>query len=229
MTEMKGPAGAPNPVAALITQPIASKVHADLLMEGVARVPDVIADHDLNGRVGQMVKQLRMQVQKLEAERKAIVGPINEGVKRINARFAIPKDLLNGAIQTLQRRSTAFLLEQERLAREKEAEMRALQEEAALEQAEALQETGQHEEATEAIEEAVEIQPIVVAETQSKSELGVTTSLRDNWTWDVMDSNLIPREYLTIDTVKVNKAVRGDKVREIPGLNIWNDRQSRSV
>lgn len=43
----------------------------------------------------------------------------------------------------------------------------------------------------------------------------------EKWDWEVVDFNLIPREYLTIDEVAINKAVRAMKDKtDIPGIKV---------
>lgn len=44
------------------------------------------------------------------------------------------------------------------------------------------------------------------------------------WTFEVTDENLIPREFLTIDSAKVRKAI-GEGTREINGIRIYEDLQ----
>ncbi len=43
---------------------------------------------------------------------------------------------------------------------------------------------------------------------------------RKDWTWKLTDVDKIPREYLVIDTVAINKDVKGG-AREIPGIEIF--------
>jgi hypothetical protein len=42
------------------------------------------------------------------------------------------------------------------------------------------------------------------------------------WTYEVIDANLLPREYLVVNTTAINTAVKGG-VREIPGVRIYED------
>ncbi len=48
------------------------------------------------------------------------------------------------------------------------------------------------------------------------------TPVRKDWVWEVADNSYdIPRKYLMLDTVMVNKAVKQGGIREIPGLRIF--------
>ena len=47
-----------------------------------------------------------------------------------------------------------------------------------------------------------------------------STYMRTDWVWELINSAEIPREYLMIDTVKINTAVRAG-IRAIPGIRIF--------
>lgn len=53
------------------------------------------------------------------------------------------------------------------------------------------------------------------------------SALKSHWTWkySIFDESKIPREWLCVDTTKIQRAVtrRDDPVREIPGVEIWHD------
>jgi hypothetical protein len=50
----------------------------------------------------------------------------------------------------------------------------------------------------------------------------VTVSTQTVWIYEVADLSKVPREYLDIDTVKVNQAIKAG-VRDIPGLKIRSE------
>lgn len=243
-----------NPIAAIVRQPIEAKPRADQLMTAAGSVPELITDHDTNGMVGDLIKQIRSHVRRLEDERKALTGPIGEGVRRINARFKQVTEPLNEAMKALGGRSTAFLQEQDRMARAKEERLRKEQDDAAQAQAlamerkatelkaqaEELDKAGnaalaeekaaeaehQTAQAEEVLEEGAEgIAPVVVNPKASRGDCGSTTSLRDNWKWELIDKGQVPTKFLIVDEKLLNKLVRQANYpfREIPGIRIYNE------
>ncbi len=62
----------------------------------------------------------------------------------------------------------------------------------------------------------IEVQKVVI-----KTSTGRSFSTRLEWTFEVIDKSRVPAEYLEVDTVKVNQAIKIDGVREIPGLRIY--------
>jgi hypothetical protein len=48
--------------------------------------------------------------------------------------------------------------------------------------------------------------------------------LRDNWKWEAVNLAAVPREYLMLDTTKINGVVRAMKSQtNIPGIRVFND------
>ena len=144
---------------------------------------------------------------KLEKLRKDFVKPINKLTKDIkkmtdDARAELEeekariKGLLSGYMQELQR---------------KEQEERERQAQIAMENERKLQE----------FEEKVEDNPFAefiappkleeVKEVEVKQPVKTAIRTRTNWTYEIIDENLIPREFLMVDTVKLNKYVKEHK------------------
>jgi hypothetical protein len=57
--------------------------------------------------------------------------------------------------------------------------------------------------------------------TRIRGDYGATAYVRRNWTFEVVDLDRVPREYMSLDTEVVREAINKDKVREIPGLRIF--------
>jgi len=55
---------------------------------------------------------------------------------------------------------------------------------------------------------------------EMKPEQAPIIQERKTWTFDIVDSSKIPRQYMTPDTVEINKAIRTGK-RSIKGLKIY--------
>jgi hypothetical protein len=57
--------------------------------------------------------------------------------------------------------------------------------------------------------------------TRIRGDYGATAYVRRSWTFEVVDLDQVPREYMSLDTEVVREAINKDKVREIPGLRIF--------
>lgn len=221
---MDTPDAAVNPIAKMIARPIEAAPRANELLRGFENAPAVIVDKETAGHVGQLIKMMRTHVKTLEDERKFITAPILEGKKRVDARFKVVTDPLNDAIADLNKRNSVYLTEQARLAKEAEDNIRRQQEEEAIQEAARLEEEGEHEQAADVVSEAVDgVAPIVQKVEKVRGDYGATTALRDHWVCDVEDISKLPKEYLIPNMAVLNKAVRSDGVREIPGCKIWNN------
>jgi len=109
--------------------------------------------------------------------------------------------------------------EDEALACAREAETRALNAKTAAERKEAEAEAN-----AIMAKAAVQEEKIVAAAPVIPQAVRVQDqTLRDNWTFDVIDEALIPREYLVPDFVKIGKVVRVMKAMTvIPGIRPYN-------
>ena len=143
------------------------------------------------------------------------------------ARFLDPIILL---INTIDSNVKSFKREQERIAFEqqeklrREAEEKARKEKEALEKrAEKWEEKGNADKAEELREKAQEVEPLVatVAPTYSKMK-GDTT--RKTWRAEIVDVNIIPREYMIPDIQTLNALARTKKgTIKIAGVKFYEE------
>ena len=140
--------------------------------------------------------QIKQAIKIIEDKRKEITAPLNVSLKTVNAMF--------------KRLSTPFI-EADRIVRNKVMDFRQAQEEKAQKGLERRQKIQAAHEA-----KGHEVHEI----TAPKIEVAKTTVTTKRWTFEIVDVNKVPREYLVIDSVAVNKAIR-DGIREIGGLNIF--------
>ena len=140
--------------------------------------------------------QIKQAIKTIEDKRKEITKPLNASLKATNAMF-----------KTL---STPFV-EADRIVRDKVMDFRQEQEEKAQKELERRQKIQAAHEAKG--HETHEI-------TQPKAEVAKTTVTTKRWTFEVVDGDKVPREYLVLDSTAVNKAIRNG-VREIGGLDIF--------
>lgn len=108
--------------------------------------------------------------------------------------------------------------EKERRERERklQEEMKKKQEDALLEEAERTQD--------ESILDRQIITPAIKIENSAKAE-GV--SYRGVYCYEIVDPELIPREYLMVDDKKIGQIVRATKATiNIPGVKVWKDKST---
>lgn len=81
----------------------------------------------------------------------------------------------------------------------------------------------------------VEAKPLEIAPTAAptyvppprkttRAETGATTTVKKVWTYQLRDLSKVPTSYLVLDSAKVRAAIR-DGVRDIPGIEIYQDEQ----
>jgi hypothetical protein len=154
-------------------------------------------------------------------------------------RFRIPPD---SEYRRIKADIGNFLAEQDRLKREAEhrvwmaeqekikaeAEARRVAEEA-LKKAAALEAKGQNKKAEQVlnkaaaqetkISETIKVNSVAAAAPIPPSVKTVGISTREDWDIELIDINLVPREYLMFDEVKVRRVVRASKgAVQIPGV-----------
>ena len=118
----------------------------------------------------------------------------------------------------------AFVNEQRRKAEEEERrqreEARKKAEQEQLEAAIQAEAEGDKEAAEAIIQEPVYVPPI-----QVKAEIPKVSgfSVREQWTFEIVDEKKIPREYLIVDEVSIGKIVRAMKDKtSISGIRAYN-------
>jgi len=134
------------------------------------------------------------KINSLEDERQLYTKPINESLKRLNSRF---KSL------------TEPLKEAERAVKDAIIKYKAEREEQRLKDQDKLQK--KNGDMNIALIDSV---PDIV---ESKSGEIRTTR---RWVFEIVEVNKVPKEYLMIDSDKVNEAI-SEGIRNIPGLKIY--------
>jgi hypothetical protein len=57
--------------------------------------------------------------------------------------------------------------------------------------------------------------------THIRGDYGSTAYVRKTWTFEVVELDAVPREYMSLDVDVLREAINKDAVREIPGLRIY--------
>lgn len=220
----------------------AQREKLDLIQQGIdelvgeidcmeVRAPEDAAN--LNNLLGSVKRTLA----DIEYSRTNQVKPLNETVKQINDVWRRPKEILEEAEKAAKRKLVSFLqAERERVARA-EREAQETQAEIARRQAEALAkaETAKGQERAEALREADNAgTALAVAQAVApapaprgiKSDGGadgygrVTSSLREVWTFRLVDKMKVPHQFLAVDEHAVRAAIASG-IRGIEGLEIY--------
>lgn len=152
--------------------------------------------------------------------RKEEVGPLNETVKAINAKYK----LVTSKIGALLLKLNGGMGEYTRRVREEE-EARRREAEKAQRKAE--------EAARKAIEQgkpvpAAPAPPPPIVEQPRKTETAFgTVAMTSVWKWDLIDLDKVPRKYLALNEALVTKLVKAGE-RNIPGVRIYETFTSTS-
>lgn len=157
-----------------------------------------ITDETTAIEIGDARKQVSGIIKEIEKERKEIVQPLNEAVKKTNAFFK----KVSSPYATLK-----VALSDKLLQWEKAQQATRAMAEAALE--------------ATTDEDPEEIKALLVASVaQAKRAKGI--KVRKTWDFEVTDIDQVPKEYLLLDVCKRSVLARvKDGIREIPGLRIF--------
>ena len=214
----------PNPVD-LIT-----KAHS--LAQRVHDAPMQTREHA--SELSDAKKSIRALSKKIEDDREQIIRPLLDTVARVKAKYEPALTDCKAALRECDTRLLEFAQAEARRVEEARAEsMRKLQEEIAAREALESQavaiaakadEAGDSDTAAAIIESVLAVpEPVaerIMAAAPLRGEFGSVSSIRRNWTWQLDDARLLPREYLIPDEKAINGAIR-DGAREIPGLRIF--------
>lgn len=132
---------------------------------------------------------------------------------------------LDQAEVDVKRKVTVWRLDEERKRREEEdrlaAEAKREAEDRAIAEAEALKANGEHELADMVLQEAAEAPPpVVVAPSTVPKQDGIAK--KTTWKFRIVNETLVPREYMSVDGVKIGAIVRTQKqLTKIPGIQVY--------
>ncbi|MFA5377585.1 MAG: hypothetical protein WC455_17675 [Dehalococcoidia bacterium] len=150
----------------------------------------------------------------IDVQRKGIILEPSEFVKGVNGICKAITDQLDEAERTAKGKINQYqarvLMEQRE--RQKKAD----------EEARNLQEAVNKEAKEKGIEAPVVVAPVVQSAPKvTRTESG-SASQRKVWSFEIVDGDKIPREYLIIESQKIRDAIKMG-VREIPGVRIFEE------
>lgn len=192
-----------------------------------------ISDHQSLQRAADYLAENKAEQKRMEEERKDLVGPLNETVRKINAKYKPFTEALQRAEQIIKGKIGTYDREQERIRQRElaEAEAKARRERERLEaRAETAREKGNEEKAETLAMQAASTVAAVPAETTPKVS-GAST--RKVWKADVQDvrkvcqliaEGKLPPTLVEFKQVELNKiASTWQNTQEFPGLRIYQD------
>jgi hypothetical protein len=181
-------------------------------------------DYKVAGEMSNAISQLRKQI---DATFDPIIAKAHEAHKEAIAqkrKFSLPLEmdqrLIDGKLMAWSR-------QQEEIRRRKEAELAAelkkKQEDEALAQAEELERQGSPELAETVLQQQVEAPaPVVALPTETPRIAGFAK--RTIWRFRIVNPELVPREYLSPDELKIGGVVRSLKgATKIPGVQVYEE------
>jgi hypothetical protein len=226
-------------------EPSAFKAEANVLLEAAKGITVKTADDYQSA--GRFFAHVKSKIKEVEAERTKRVKPLNDTVKLINADYKAISDKLEAICRAVEVPMLAFKREEERLRREAEEAARKERERLEAEAKEAARiEMEKAQKAREAVTQAEDPFEAALAEEEANAALenakeairdirrvdvpvdyvpntvAAGTSFRKNWTFEVIDASLIPREYLIPDEKRIGELARSFKEKaDIPGVRFY--------
>lgn len=196
-----------------------------------ARSATEVRDEATANTATEILSALATARKEAEAARREIVGPFNEQSKKVNEGFKEMLGPINGAERSLKQQVIAFQVEQQRKIDEEQARLdrnaRERQERADAKAATTGQEPKQHE-----------APKLPEAQRTRAASSGGGVSVKKVWKVRITDEAKIPREFLEVDTAKLNAALREkrqqaeqanvtfDGVLDIPGVEAYQHDQA---
>ena len=173
-----------------------------------------------------VLSEVKNRYKELDTQRKEITKPIDTAKKAVMELFRSPLELLEKAESKIKGLMIGYTNEQERKAREEQARLQRLADAEAAKQKKILDEkiaraeaAGKAEKAELLAQEKENIAPIIAPVVAPQIETPKGVSYRDNWTAEVIDINLIPREYLVVNMQALNAVAKSTKgTLTIPGV-----------
>lgn len=171
--------------------------------------------------------QLVAAVKDLKAKIQAYFKPIKEQAYKTWREICDKEKAELSKLEPLEKKLSgqlvAYQMEEERKRREEEerlrAEARKREEELRLQMAMELEKQGRKEEAEQIVSTPVEVPAIKVESSVPKVE-GISS--REEWTFEIEDPNIIPREFLMPDEKKIRAYVKTMKEKaQIPGVKVY--------
>lgn len=197
--------------------------HEGLAKELVETAKTVtVSDVESAEKASDLARRIKAVFNKIEDARKNLTAPLRAQEKSINGRFKSVADLLTTAEGDIKALLLAYQREEQRKAdelRRQQAEAERKRQEEEQRKAEEARAAGQ---APPPVAEPPPPPPVAEAPRTLRGEMGSVSSIRENWTYEVVDLSIVPFAYVQVNHAAVMEAVKKGGVREIAGLRIFN-------
>jgi hypothetical protein len=168
----------------------------------------VVQDQETADGANEILVRITAGLKEIEKKRKSFTQPLNQSLKEINATFKGITEPIMAAKNTLSSRLMSWrVAEQRRIREEQEKAQREEERRRKIQEAHAAKGHQVKEEITP-VEKPM---PFSVQD---------TTKTRSQWTYEIIEEGMIPREYLSVNSAAITRAVRAG-VRDIPGVKIY--------
>jgi len=197
-------------------------------VEAKAQELEAITIQDQGGydHAGSLLVEISKQKKKISDLRLSITRPMNEAIRNTNNFFKKAESACDTAKSVVQRKMIAFKNEQERIRKQKEAELQEKQRKEAerLEKrAEKAEEKGQVEKAEALREQSAQtsmMQPTI----QDQAQRPEGTKVVKRWKFEITDPNQVPRNLCIPDEKSIRALVNAQKENcRIAGVRVWSE------
>jgi hypothetical protein len=178
-------------------------------------------------------KEIKDEIDATDAAHARIKAPVLIAQRVIDGARKEITDTLATARAEVQRRHSAYLLAKDAMIRANAAEAANRAEEAAFHARQEALQTGEVDKfiaadmamSAQCAAEAIVTAPVLET-TRMRTASGVTSGLRDDWKYRIVNLSEVPAANLMIND-KVTTAMIRSGVRHIPGLEIFNEPRAR--
>lgn len=166
----------------------------------------VIKDADSDARACEVGKKVNGELKRLEELKKSLTDPINQSLKRIRGLFAPAEEAGEKYLRAIKDAHNAYVMEEQRKARAEEARLAEI----ARKEAEELKEKAKDEafagntEVAQDLEQQAEETETLVPTVAANVRKVDAVAMKTYWSAEVVDINLVPREYMIVDQKKLN-------------------------
>lgn len=161
-----------------------------------------IVSDEVYNEAGKVISWISQAKKKVEERRKFFTQPLNNQIKKINELFktySIPFE-----------QSDKIMRDKMLIYRQEQEKKRLIEEQKMRKEAEKI-----------AKKEKVPVSEVVASMETKETVLATDkTTVKKIWTFEIIDENKIPREYLVADETKIRKAIIGG-MRKIDGIKIF--------
>jgi len=238
-----------DPIAALDMQ--LSRRHREMVVRfvdlelGCARVPNPLRTEEDAAAATDFIAQCQVHIKQAEAAHKQEKEYFLKAGRIVDGFFKRRCTKLSGVLVPIAVRLKAY---RDRIAQDDAERHAEARRESEAEAQRAAAEEAQHRAAAERLAEAAQsaaerrqaAEQVLLAEaaaaraaaaqltanakpepTHIRGDYGSTAYVRKLWTFEVIELDAVPREYMSLDVEVVREAITKDGVRDIPGLRIY--------